>query len=404
MRQREKQPWNPFPLACLKVEGLSACAKAVLIYLGVRSNYKGETCVGYRTIQRELVRSKDFVTTGLKELRNKGYLEESQRDRHKHQADWKTLNASLILKSRTESSPDSEEIGPEEQDQTQMSSPDFGRSSPAQQGKTSQIDSNLADSIFEPTDQIQNLGVSQSVSQRVSAAVAASNDSSPSTDVKPAELSVLASAHAGNPNPPRPQTQENWAWMDALAAQVGWDAIDDSEELVKAVYPASSDAHRKQENMVKALRIRKETNQTVTDWRTLLHYNRTHKSGALLIRSLDQWLKIDHERMANDWKLHGQEKSESCKICKADTSRYKPQRKREDICRECGLAGHNDDGNSPSLCPDCHQVRVDRMKGEAVGKCQQCSRERRITGTPICIACLNGWSGEAIGFEIEEGV
>lgn len=399
-------------MACLKVEGLSACAKAVLIYLGVRSNYKGETCVGHRRMCMELVRSKDFVTKGLAELTAKGFLSESQRNRHKHQADWKTLNASLILNDGTESSPeeqdqirpDLEEISPEEQDQAQMSSPDFGKSSPAQQGKTLQIDSNLPDTGFEPTDQNQDPKVSESASQRVSAAVAASNGSSPSTTEKPTKSGALASAQAGTPNPPRPQAQEDWAWMDTLAEQVGWDAIDDAEELVKAVYPASADAHRKQENVVKALRIAKETNATVATWRDLLHYNRTHKSGALLIRGLDQWAKIDHERMANDWMVHRQEKSETCKICKADTSRYRPQRKRipesEEVCRECGLMVHIYSG---TLCQDCHEVSVDRMNGEAVGKCKQCGREKRITGTDSpCIACLNGWSGEAIGFEIEE--
>ena len=70
----KKLPWNPYPLAVLKVGGLSACAKSVLIYLGARSNYKDETCVGHRTMQRELVRSKDFVTKGLEELYEKGLV------------------------------------------------------------------------------------------------------------------------------------------------------------------------------------------------------------------------------------------------------------------------------------------------------------------------------------------
>jgi hypothetical protein len=166
-KQRDRQPWNPFPLACLKVEGLSACAKTVLIYLGVRSNYKGETCVGHRRMCAELVRSKDFVTRGLAELEDKSYVSKSQRNRHKHQADWRTLSASLILKGRTESSPDVEGLSPEEQDQISKSSPDFGKSSPDQQGKTSQIDSNLPDSRQENLSD-QNLkteSVSKSVSE-----------------------------------------------------------------------------------------------------------------------------------------------------------------------------------------------------------------------------------------------
>jgi hypothetical protein len=162
--EKDKQPWNPFPLACLKVEGLSACAKTVLIYLGVRSNYKGMTCVGHRTMCRELVRSKDFVTRGLAELVDKGFLSKSQRNRHKHQADWRTLNASLILKGGSESSPDPEAISAEEQDQTQASSPDFQKSSPDQQGKTLQINSNLPDEDLNLTDEKPSELVSEGVS------------------------------------------------------------------------------------------------------------------------------------------------------------------------------------------------------------------------------------------------
>jgi len=139
-------------LACLTVEGLSACAKAVLIYLGVRSDYRGMTCVGHRRMCQDLVRSKDFVTRGLAELEERGYVSKSQRNRHKHQADWRTLSASLILKSRIGNQDETSEISPVEQDQISKSSPDFGKSSPDHQGKTSQIDSNLPDSVFEPVE------------------------------------------------------------------------------------------------------------------------------------------------------------------------------------------------------------------------------------------------------------
>jgi len=146
MRKQEKQPWNPLPLRSLDVEGLSACAKTLLVYLAARSNIKGETCVGHRRMCHDLVRSKDFVSKGLAELEDKGYLATSQRGRKAKEADWRVLNADLILKNRTASSGSSPDPGissPEEQEYIPSCSPGFGDCSPAQQDETSFY--NLAD-------------------------------------------------------------------------------------------------------------------------------------------------------------------------------------------------------------------------------------------------------------------
>jgi hypothetical protein len=136
----DRRPWNPFPLHSLGIKGLSACAKSVLIYLAARSNHKGETCVGHRRMCEDLVRSKDFVNRGLNELYEKGFVIKSQRNRHKHQADWRTLNASLILpislrqeKSKTDN-----------QSETSMSETDFEKSETDRQGETFSF--NLSDS------------------------------------------------------------------------------------------------------------------------------------------------------------------------------------------------------------------------------------------------------------------
>jgi len=53
---------------------LSPAAITVLIYLAARSNYTGWTCVGHKRICHDLRRSKDFVTTGLQELYEKGVV------------------------------------------------------------------------------------------------------------------------------------------------------------------------------------------------------------------------------------------------------------------------------------------------------------------------------------------
>jgi hypothetical protein len=174
---KDKKPWNPYPLACLKVEGLSACAKTILIYLGVRSNYKGETCVGCRTMMRELVRSEDFVTKGLKELRAKKLVTPSLRNRHQGEADWRTISSSVLpskadpstLNSRVDIIPDLQTSTLPAKDDTEASVlPSRDDISPAQHDRTLQIESlplNLADQL-----QIPNLPDSKTerVSERVS--------------------------------------------------------------------------------------------------------------------------------------------------------------------------------------------------------------------------------------------
>lgn len=97
----KKMPWNPFPLASLKVMDISSCAKIVLIYLAARSNWKGETCVGVRTIARELKKSTRYVMNGLKELRKKKYMTQSLRDRRDKEADWKVLGQSILSGANT---------------------------------------------------------------------------------------------------------------------------------------------------------------------------------------------------------------------------------------------------------------------------------------------------------------
>lgn len=146
---KDKQPWNPFPLAVLDVRGISPCAKAVLIVLGARSNYKGETCVGHRRLQADLGRSKDFVTKGLQELYDKGIVAHANRNRSKSEAEWRTISQS-VLKSRTKDEVNQScpagLISPEEQDYVSPEEQDFV--SPDQQGKTLQIKTtpNLTDS------------------------------------------------------------------------------------------------------------------------------------------------------------------------------------------------------------------------------------------------------------------
>jgi hypothetical protein len=174
--KEKKMPWNPFPLASLRVEGLTACAKSVLIYLAARSNHKGETCVGHRTIQRELVRSKDFVTSGLKELYVRDLVKASSRGRRAKEADWKTISPSVLTSGTTSASNPAQQdykeelqscsaglISPARQDYTK-------NCSPAQQGKTLQIES-LDPNLTDETN-LAGSSVLQSFSQGTSAPLA----------------------------------------------------------------------------------------------------------------------------------------------------------------------------------------------------------------------------------------
>jgi hypothetical protein len=154
MRKQEKQPWNPFPLAVLSAGekfDLTPAAISVLIYLGARSNWKGETCVGHTRMCADLRRSKDFVTTALKELYVKGVVKADGRTRHKGQADWRIISQSVLPCRNTaegDQSCPAGQVSPEEQDYD----------IPAYQSQTLQIkqepnltEGNLSDSRKEVT-------------------------------------------------------------------------------------------------------------------------------------------------------------------------------------------------------------------------------------------------------------
>jgi hypothetical protein len=154
MSRKEKQPWNPFPLAVLSAGekfDLTPAAISVLIYLGARSNWKGETCVGHTRMCADLRRSKDFVTTALKELYDKSVVKADGRVRHKGQADWRVISQS-VLPSRNTAERDqsclagiSGQSNPDQQDYVSPEEQDYDI--PAYQSQTLQIkkEPNLAD-------------------------------------------------------------------------------------------------------------------------------------------------------------------------------------------------------------------------------------------------------------------
>jgi hypothetical protein len=152
MGKKEKQPWNPFPLAVLNVEGLSRGAKHVLTVLAARSNWKGETCVGHRRLTKDCASSKQYVTDGLNELYAKGIVKAAVRGRKKNQADWKTISKSVLQgRTATECSPTGRDCNEE------MKSYPVGLISPSQQECISKCN---------PTQQGETLQISPSVQRR----------------------------------------------------------------------------------------------------------------------------------------------------------------------------------------------------------------------------------------------
>lgn len=162
MSKPEKQPWNPFPLAALSAAekyDLSAAAITVLIYCAARSNYTGWLSCGHARMCHDLRRSKDFVSTGLKELYAKGLMTASRRARKGKKADARIISQEILppewrsnpveqdQTSQTPASglPVAQVSNHAMQDYTEVSSPAFGISSPAQQGETLQ-NCNLAES------------------------------------------------------------------------------------------------------------------------------------------------------------------------------------------------------------------------------------------------------------------
>jgi len=96
---KERRPWNPYPLASLSAGDkfdLSAGAISVLMYLAMRSDYTGKTSVGQRRVADDLRRSKDFITSAIKELESKGVISLERRDRRKGLASITTISSSIL--------------------------------------------------------------------------------------------------------------------------------------------------------------------------------------------------------------------------------------------------------------------------------------------------------------------
>jgi hypothetical protein len=150
MSRKEKQPWNPFPLAVLNVEGITRGAKHILTVLAARSNWKGETCVGHRRLTKDCQSSKQYVSDALKELYAKGLVADHPRTRQKGEADWRVISQS-VLQSRITKEPDQSypvgQVSPNQQDYISPTEQDFHN--PTQQGETLQIkqEPNLADHL-----------------------------------------------------------------------------------------------------------------------------------------------------------------------------------------------------------------------------------------------------------------
>lgn len=296
---KDKQPWNPFPLASLKVEGLTACAKSVLIYLAARSNYKGETCVGHRTMCRELVRSKDFITKGLAELVAKGIVKAADRNRASGEAMWRTINPSVLtsrtIKAESQSCPTGL-ISPEEQDYV----------SPAQQGKTLQIGTtpNLAE---------ENLaGFSQLVSKSVKAS-------------EPQKEQPFSGSTALAENQNQPQDE-------------GVSFSEKAHALYTILYPVGAPGDK--------LRSVADTLERLAKNHYTLEYliwNRGHKTGSMYIRTAEQLDKaIKTGYGINDMISH-QEVADKCPVCKAAAKEAEEEKAAKKLCVACGKPGAKED-------------------------------------------------------------
>jgi hypothetical protein len=166
MKKEDRQPWNAFPLAALSVRGISPTAANILHYLATRSNWKGEVWVGQRRIADDLIRSKDYVTRGIRELEEAKLITTVGRKRADKQADKHLISSSILSKEHQEilakatannpeeqedcetnnpegqdnspsNNPDSQSNNPDRQD---FNNPDFGSNNPDRQDETLQLE------------------------------------------------------------------------------------------------------------------------------------------------------------------------------------------------------------------------------------------------------------------------
>lgn len=314
MAHKEKQPWNPYPLAVLDVEGLSRGAKHVLTVLAARSNYKGETCVGHRRLTKDCQSSKQYVTDGLNELYEKGIVRAAVRGRKKNQADWKTISPS-VLKGRTESVSSPKEqryneemksypiglVSPNKQDC-------ISECNPTRQGETLQITTtpNLAD---------ENLTEEKKVSESVSKSSAA----------RAAALSV--GAHA---------------IVACIYPKTVPDGVDGLAPKLNALAAANPN----------------------TDWDEFFAWQRSHKPAPLVFRSVEKFLE-GAEYALNDYARHDPESCRACRLkAKPGTHAYRNPELHAGLNREgnppvgwkCTVCEMSMTPNKNRICDDCRNT------------------------------------------------
>lgn len=227
-KRQEKQPWNPYPLAVLNIEGLSRGAKHILTVLAARSNYKGETCVGHRRLTKDCQSSKQYVTDGLKELYEKKLVSESPRNRQKRQADWKIISP-VVLQARTMQNP-TEQVNSKSYPVGHQNPTEQELNNPTQQGRTLQIKKN-------PNLTDGNLSDLKSVNESVSVAQGFEEEIETPSGFGSEEQTQTQNQDPDDGRPTKPDFGDG---IESLWSEGRWDWVSssDAHHEVRECFPA----------------------------------------------------------------------------------------------------------------------------------------------------------------------
>jgi hypothetical protein len=262
----KKQPWNPFPLASLSAADkflLSPCATQIIHYLAARSNHTGWTCVGQDRVAHDIRRSRDYVTKGFKELRDKKVISTQSRGRKSRQGDACIITQELLPEEWRKCNPteqeDNTECNPARQEDNDICNPDFEECNPAQQEDISKCNPDLPNVILPSRtkpyssnlaqNQEPNLTVQKpkTPNQPINQPTNPSEATPPPSleETKPLELFTQGTLWDFHTVERELDPMEKQAWVKAQIMDCWWDYREPTEQDLRFMYESLLVLHTK---------------------------------------------------------------------------------------------------------------------------------------------------------------
>jgi hypothetical protein len=411
----KKQPWNPFPLAALSAADkfdLSPCATQIVHYLAARSNYTGWTCVGQDRVAHDLRRSRDYVTKGFQELREKKIIDTRSRARKSKQGDWCLITQELLPEEWRKCNPVGQEnnSSPEE-----ICDPDLPVCNPAQQEDISKCNPVFGNEILPSRTKPYSINLTESQPHNLAVVEPKSQNQVSELVSEDSSVAPLPRSVGERENPLHDEGMPQYSKRLGRMFDAGeWDIVMD---LYQTLLPNDSEAKirgfddkellllaevswdiqhryspRAMGNVNRATgEMQTEEHVKVVTAQDFWHWNHTHKKGKLKFLSMADmakaWWSADPRCGRVQWE---NDDPDTCPICTRLRSKAKqdkdnsnplpqppvataPQPSNSDTSETLEHCPH---GNEWGRCKTCDELEAERNQcqhGNRSTTCYQCS-------------------------------